>query len=150
MFISTLLVVATNADTVNFATYLYYNPGARNAIAQEVSLILQDSTFYENRIKNLDSTMVDSIAQLEQEELVINIEKNLKELEELNATLSNTSLPFGWADEKIQEPESLYILKKIGGLLLTIFAVSLGSPFWFDVLNKLSNLRSSGNKPLKT
>jgi len=36
---------------------------------------------------------------------------------------------------------------KIVGLLLTAVAVSLGAPFWFDLLNKLVNLRSSGDPP---
>jgi hypothetical protein len=31
-----------------------------------------------------------------------------------------------------------------GWLLLTITAISLGAPFWFDTLGRLSRLRSSG------
>lgn len=33
--------------------------------------------------------------------------------------------------------------KKFFGLILTAFAISLGAPFWFDLLNKLINLRGS-------
>jgi len=36
------------------------------------------------------------------------------------------------------------------GLLLTTGAVSLEAPFWFDVLNKLVNIRSSGKQPAKS
>lgn len=36
--------------------------------------------------------------------------------------------------------------RKILGLLIFAFAVSLGSPFWFDLLNKLINLRGTGKK----
>lgn len=36
---------------------------------------------------------------------------------------------------------------KLAGLLLTIVASSFGAPFWFDLLNKLVNLRSAGAKP---
>ena len=39
------------------------------------------------------------------------------------------------------------IFEKILGLLLTIVAISLGAPFWFDVLNKIVNLRSAGRSP---
>lgn len=35
------------------------------------------------------------------------------------------------------------------GWLLTAIAVSLGAPFWFDLLNKLVNLRLAGLKPPK-
>ncbi|MGG9962062.1 hypothetical protein [Ferruginibacter sp. SUN106] len=33
------------------------------------------------------------------------------------------------------------------GWLLTAFAISLGAPFWFDLLNKFVALRNTGNKP---
>jgi hypothetical protein len=37
----------------------------------------------------------------------------------------------------------------LSGWLLTAIAVSLGAPFWFDMLNKLINLRLAGQKPDK-
>jgi hypothetical protein len=37
--------------------------------------------------------------------------------------------------------------ERIIGWLLTIFAISLGAPFWFDVLNRFMNLRSAGKSP---
>ena len=40
-----------------------------------------------------------------------------------------------------------WLLKKIFGLIITVFALSLGAPFWFDILNKLMNLRGTGKKP---
>jgi hypothetical protein len=40
-------------------------------------------------------------------------------------------------------------LAKILGILFTTIAVSLGAPFWFDVLNKFVNLRSAGDRPDK-
>jgi hypothetical protein len=33
------------------------------------------------------------------------------------------------------------------GWIVTIIAVSIGAPFWFDVLNKFVNLRSAGRSP---
>jgi hypothetical protein len=35
----------------------------------------------------------------------------------------------------------------LGGWLLTIVAASLGAPFWFDLLNKFINIRSTGKAP---
>jgi len=40
-----------------------------------------------------------------------------------------------------------WFLAKLGGLATTIAAVALGAPFWFDLLNKIVNLRLSGQKP---
>ena len=41
-----------------------------------------------------------------------------------------------------------YLLKeRFGGWLITILAVSLGAPFWFDTLSRFMNLRSAGKPP---
>jgi hypothetical protein len=36
---------------------------------------------------------------------------------------------------------------KLLGLLLTALAISLGAPFWFDLLNKVISIRSAGRSP---
>jgi hypothetical protein len=36
------------------------------------------------------------------------------------------------------------LIRHIAGWLLTIGAISLGAPFWFDTLSRFSRLRSSG------
>ena len=41
-----------------------------------------------------------------------------------------------------------YLLKeRFGGWLITILAVSLGAPFWFDTLSRFMNVRSAGKPP---
>jgi hypothetical protein len=44
-------------------------------------------------------------------------------------------------------PAELAILAKLAGLALTIGAVMLGAPFWFDLLSKLMRVRSTGAPP---
>jgi hypothetical protein len=41
-------------------------------------------------------------------------------------------------------------LLKIGGLLVTMIALSQGAPFWFDLLQKLVNLRLAGSSPAES
>jgi hypothetical protein len=36
---------------------------------------------------------------------------------------------------------------KLLGLLITIAAISQGAPFWFDLLNRVTNLRAAGRPP---
>jgi hypothetical protein len=73
--------------------------------------------------------------------------------------LSDTSLPFGYNDRPgigPGDPDTdlgswlRWLARKIPGLLVTTFAVALGAPFWFDVLNKISNLRAAGKRPEPT
>jgi hypothetical protein len=39
------------------------------------------------------------------------------------------------------------LLSKIAALGLTAIALSLGAPFWFDLLSKFMNIRGSGARP---
>jgi len=58
--------------------------------------------------------------------------------------------PIGWTWKSLHLFNSFWqILSKALGLFLTGLAVSLGAPFWFEVLNKFMNLRSEGAKPEK-
>ena len=41
----------------------------------------------------------------------------------------------------------LYLLSKVLGLGITVIALSLGAPFWFDALSCLTNVRAAGKKP---
>ncbi len=52
-------------------------------------------------------------------------------------------IPMGWRGEAVPHgPGELAMA--IGGWLVTILAISLGAPFWFDALGRLSRLRSTG------
>ena len=43
-----------------------------------------------------------------------------------------------------------WLATRVLGAILTAFAVSLGAPFWFDVLGKIVNVRSTGKAPSST
>lgn len=69
-----------------------------------------------------------------------------------------TSLPLGyhgvdlltyWKDalQKWTEPPLGVWASNLAGWLLTAIAISLGAPFWFDLINKLVNVRMVGQKP---
>ncbi len=57
--------------------------------------------------------------------------------------ISTASLPIGWSEL----PRRDQWLTMALGWLITAFAVSLGAPFWFDLLNKFVNVRASGKAP---
>jgi hypothetical protein len=38
-------------------------------------------------------------------------------------------------------------LLKLSGLLLSMVAVAQGAPFWFDLLGRVTSVRSTGPKP---
>jgi hypothetical protein len=46
-----------------------------------------------------------------------------------------------------QAPQGWGLLSKLGGLIITAAAATLGAPYWFDILQKLISIRSAGNVP---
>lgn len=77
--------------------------------------------------------------------------KAAQKIKAINQELDSLNLPIGWKDMKkggwnLPIGCSEWIMKIIG-LLITTFAVSLGAPFWFDILKKIISIRSTGIQP---
>lgn len=53
------------------------------------------------------------------------------------------ALPIGWPDGALSISGT-----QVAGWLVTASATLFGAPFWFDLLQKLVNLRGTGNKPV--
>jgi hypothetical protein len=64
-------------------------------------------------------------------------------------------VPIGWNKSGSDPAQANFesageIARTVGGWLLTFIALSLGAPFWFGLLGKLTSLRTSGNAPATT
>jgi hypothetical protein len=70
-------------------------------------------------------------------------EAAIKAYAQATAALQTSGLNFGW---KVPPTGRDWVVK-ILGLLISIFAVSLGAPFWFDVLQRFMQVRSAGVSP---
>lgn len=74
-------------------------------------------------------------------------QKVQKQTDELRTALESTGLKLGWAPGEWSHLCDGGFAKwglKLLGLLLSALAVSLGAPFWFDVLKSLASIRSVG------
>ena len=66
--------------------------------------------------------------------------------------VAKAGVPIGWAQGTKDRADPRHITlgsvsgwaHLLGGWLLTILAISLGAPFWFDTLSRLSRLRGTG------
>jgi len=65
------------------------------------------------------------------------------------ARLEELRFPIGWEVENRPDGWDGWALTVLGWLLTGI-AITLGAPFWFDLLGKVSNLRAAGVKPAST
>jgi hypothetical protein len=135
-----IIAVIVNADTIILVRSLANDAAVRNALvtlSQEyVNSNAQSATPKPNADSQYESCKEDENSS------ACKIEKNLSEVRRLG-------LPLGWdfTDTRSAPPFSLEDptpwLSKICGWLITAFAISLGAPFWFDVLNKFIVIRST-------
>lgn len=136
--IGLVLAITLNIDTINFVNSLLRNPALRESIAAQSSLTAAQISERAGMLTaaGTQPTLTERIP-------------GFYELEQLD-------LPLGWANDMARPTEGdfgvwlLYTLQKIAGLLITAFAVTQGAPFWFDLLNKVTNLRSAGRPPEKS
>lgn len=124
LVIAFLLVSLLNIDTLNIARVVLAQPAIQSAL-QEVG-------------KNAPSDKAD-----------VSVQSVF-----LWNSLHIVPLPLGWWQEVRSElpgiSPTLRVLKKIAGLYLSVMAVAFGTPFWFDVINKIVNIRQVGQKPPST
>jgi len=115
-----VMAIAFNADAISIYQQLSSNPEIALKIADAASKYVT---------QNPDITTFKP-----------EIEQLIKE--EIGAIRS--PLGIGWDIVKLDKMESIDWIVKILGWIVTAFSVTLGAPFWFDLLKKLVNIRNSG------
>jgi hypothetical protein len=122
-----VLCAAVNADTLMIVKELWSDQALRSAMVAQAAQKVQSTTpaDYLNHEGSLQQVAV--------------------EIRDVNTP------PIGWsrdAKDVRMWPGALGDQAlKVLGILLTSFAIVMGAPFWFDMLNTLINLRLSGNPP---
>jgi hypothetical protein len=70
-------------------------------------------------------------------------------VDRVDTQLKSIGYPIGWSDEDVAsvKAKTFNWAVAILGWLITGLAVSLGAPFWFDMLKTFLNIRGAGGKP---
>jgi hypothetical protein len=116
--IATVVVVLLNADTLAAGRVLWRDDAVRSAV-----------------VKQAETTTGGQLNDVRLENAVKNLD-----------------LPLGWklsfGDMPTEVPNDVLAwIAKLLGLALTIGAVMLGAPFWFDLLSKIVRVRATGAPP---
>jgi len=126
--LAALIVLFANVDTIRIARVLWGDSTLRAAIASTVST---------------------------------SVEKSGATAGGVAAAVQSVPLPVGWCGDPqfpfksmcggtpanvTPAPQSGW-LAKLAGLLLSIIAVSMGAPVWFDIVGQIVNLRMAGSPP---
>lgn len=135
-----VLAVILNADSLAIFNALSTNPKLSAAAVDVATNYLRDNP----------SPALTTTRPVTDTQSIPDLAKPMAEILSLEDTLAKLSMPITWApaDEKVPRDLTGWFYK-ILGLLMTALLVSLGAPFWFDLLNKFVNLRSTGRVPAK-
>ncbi len=138
--IGLLIAISFDADTFKIWTNLTRYPDDRQKLLQ----LAQDFTT-EDRLAaytyRLDSNRINATEDTERAAEVRRLVDDyiVKEIKTVPAPLG-----LGW--QAVPEG-TIPWLTKIAGWIVTALAISLGAPFWFDLLKKLIQVRSAGTRP---
>ena len=128
--VAAVVVIFMNADALRYADSLAVNPQVRAAVVAAADRLLPSDT---------GGALPDVAA--------------------VKAELAKLDSSLGWADGDKTNPRTppslswslddwvAFLRSHLAGWLITIFAISLGAPFWFDVLGRVAQLRGAGQKP---
>lgn len=129
--IAAVIVVLFNVDSFKIVTVLYTDETIRNGLASE-------AIKFKEAYKDASDTAIASASANVQE-----IYNNLKV----------QRIPIGWEhsiDHYIQHFNTFASLLTLAGWMISALAISMGAPFWFDLISKFINLRHGGEKPKKS
>lgn len=152
--IAALVVVLTNADTLMVTEQLASDPEARAAAVQSAVELVKSPP------AALAPTAggAPAMSQNERQAWLKARESAEQAVGQLYETTSRAQLQFGWPDTRWRDSTSSEAqladwqrwARKVIGLLVTICAVALGAPFWFQMLEKLVGLRGAGARSDKS
>ncbi|MBX3252513.1 MAG: hypothetical protein KF862_00120 [Chitinophagaceae bacterium] len=162
-----VLSVALNIDTIKIANDGLKDPKKLDIAAESISRFVQDNQADVLILANGDSISINK----KQPEATETTGKDIKgqsmnadSVAKADSTISQTKQKvahvsdlytsvsgyrFGYNDGGFCTEWGTNFFLKCLGILITCFALQLGSQFWFDTLNKMVNLRSTGKKPVE-
>jgi hypothetical protein len=162
--IGMLLAFILNADSIMILKVLYSEPAVRTA------LLNQANEFAKQEAARAGASQPAANAEVGAQASNADVERSIKQAQDkLDArikdytALENLGVPVGWSNKgtQIARRPSVDVTKnparffrewllKIAGLLITGVAISLGAPFWFDLLNRFVSFRTALKPPEAT
>ncbi len=159
--IACVVTLVLNVDTIVLINRLATDPVLRAAVATEATAASAAGTAVASR----PGTPARPGTSAASASTANDVAAREAELAASVARVSALNLPLGWSEaESPFTAEPLgpnaggsvgWFFSRVGkaisrhlfGWALTAFAISLGAPFWFDILNRVVNIRSAGKAP---
>jgi len=134
IIIALVLTLLANADTVQITRRLWADPVLRSKVVEEAKVRAQ---------KPRPTISVEYEDEKDPTQPTVTKRNEGNELSDQEKVLLGQML--GW--QSVAKDGAKEWFERLLGWLLTILALSLGAPFWFDILNKFVNIRYTGKSP---
>jgi phosphoribosylformylglycinamidine (FGAM) synthase PurS component len=142
--IGLFIATAANADTFHIINRLAKDTPLRQVITQNAGQLVSEENCPTTEAQ--DSSKSDPTKE------------SLSKLDclrnQVNQSLEHIAFPIGRSTENLQQQEDeskgwfFPPLRRFLGWILSGVAISMGAPFWFELLNKIINVRNTGPKPV--
>ncbi|MEL6391161.1 MAG: hypothetical protein AAFY36_03000 [Bacteroidota bacterium] len=135
--------IGQSADGAEDEGYFYYSSPDSNVSPERLSVTDLRRMILE------DAGVLDNGEVLTEEELEARRAATVQQLNLIRDELELISSPLGlgWEGIDVRSMSIMELITKLLGFILTALAISLGAPFWFDLLRKIVNIRGAGGKP---
>jgi hypothetical protein len=166
-FVGLIIAVIFNVDTIKIVNKLEKDPKLREQIVQQANTFVESHPDLNSELINQKADFDSVQAQMKSNSFVITANVNKKhitdslEIENLKVLTdyqkkvvnradsliktdinkANDILGLGWGSYELKSFGSF--LWSVLGWIITALAISLGAPFWYDLLNKFMKLKSS-------
>jgi len=130
--IATIVTLLANADTLQLGKALWNDDAVRASVVAQAQRAVDQG--------NAEPDVGSGVSE------------SAETLSDQVADVSALELPLGWStdpDDPRWFDDWQGAVGKVLGLLATVLALTLGAPFWFDLLSRVSRIRTSG-KPERT
>lgn len=155
LIIGLVLALLLNIDSIDLTLYLWREPAVRQVLAQNAGQ-------FELPQEQLEADPTEALKEFRRQfaGLSLPIGWGINESQGLSTMDANCQLfpngeqafgiPVPWSNRCIAPPQATSqsnLLLKLVGLFLTALGARQGAPFWFDILKRVVNLRSTGANP---
>jgi hypothetical protein len=172
-FIGLAIAIVFNVDTIKIVNKLEKDPNLREQIVQQADAFVKDHPDLDTQLMQQEIDYKKASAENMKSDSALNKDSKVSYLQDsvelakyqflkarrdtllnraeslMKNDINNVHQVLGLEWENYEYGSSLVIslLKSLLGWLITALALSLGAPFWFDLLNKLMKVRGSVATP---
>lgn len=131
--VGVIIAISVNANTIQIVKKLSINPETRQALVNAAEQL---------HAQGKENVLPPENDNRDFKEKIDDLSAKANQVLELTSTYS--VLGIGWGEENVGKIKNIWdVLFLAAGWLITAFAISLGAPFWYDMLGRVVSIRSA-------